>query len=105
MASYNVHASAKGVFFRLSHLDSSVIIAGASNAGLTEPGQNTAITLTAITSLLFGRPWKFEDIVVLQTLAEIRDEIPGTLYRAERKLERDDARHRKQNRVRKRSAA
>lgn len=105
MASYNVHASAKGIFFRLSLLDSSGVIAGASNAGLTEPGQNTAITLTIITSLLFGRPWKLEDIVALQTLAKLRDEIPGALYRAEHKLKRDDARHRKQNRTGKRSAA
>jgi hypothetical protein len=93
MASYNVHAGAKGIFFKLGMLNPTGIIAGASNAGLTEPGQNMAVTLTLVTTLLFGPKWKFDDIVALKVLAKLRDEIPGSLFRAERKLQRDDVRH------------
>lgn len=96
MASYNVHASSRGAFFRLSLLDSSGIIAGASNAGLAEPGQNTAFTLTLVTTLLYGPRWKFDDIVALQVLSRLRDEIPSAFLRAERKLQRDDALYKKQ---------
>ncbi|TFV40767.1 hypothetical protein E4K66_07955 [Bradyrhizobium frederickii] len=95
IASYNVHASARGVFFRLSELDASGIVAGASNAGLTEPAQNTASALTLVTMLLLGPRWTLEDIVALRVLSKIRDEIPAVFSRAERKLQRDDARHRK----------
>lgn len=91
MASYNVHASARGIFFRHSTLDPAILIAGASNAGLTEPGQNLAVTLTLVTTLLFGPNWKFEDIVALKVITKIRDEIPDALFRAERKLQRDEA--------------
>jgi len=95
MASYNVHASAKGIFFRLGSLDPLSIVAGASNAGLSEPAQNLAVSLTIITSLLFGPRWEFEDIVALKTLAKIRDEIPNAFIRAERKLQRDENYHQK----------
>jgi len=41
LASHNVHANPKGVFFKLGLLgDVDVLLAGASNAGLSEPGQN-----------------------------------------------------------------
>lgn len=89
IASYNVHASARGVFYRLGHLDPSGIIAGASNAGLAEPAQNMASTLTLVTMLLLGPRWTLEDIVALRTLSKIRDEIPDVFSRAERKLQRD----------------
>ena len=53
MASYNVHADAKGVFHRLGVLgDPSMVITGASDAGFVDPGQNTATTLVQITALL-----------------------------------------------------
>lgn len=95
MASYNVHASAKGIFFKLSLLDATGIIAGASNAGLTDPAQNTAISLTSITALLFGPRWTLDKIIQLKSISILRDEIPQAFYDAERKLRRDDARYRK----------
>lgn len=51
MASHNVHANPKGVFFRLGVLDESqVLLAGASNAGLTDPGQCTALSLAQLST-------------------------------------------------------
>jgi hypothetical protein len=95
MASYNVHAGAKGIFFRLTQLGpQEVILAGPSNAGLTDPAQNTAITLTSVTSLLFAKKWTLDNVVQMLVLAKLRDEIPHTFWQADVKLRRDDARYR-----------
>jgi hypothetical protein len=94
MASYNVHADTpKSIFFRLGVMgDQSIIIAGATDAGFTEPGQNAAITLVQITALLLkDRVSNLDVMIQLQTLAKIRDEIPNALMRADRKLKRDHA--------------
>lgn len=94
MASYNVHADAKGVFHRLGVLgDPSMVIAGASDAGFVEPGQNTAITLVQITTLLFRDRISNLDIMIrMQLLILVRDEILGALVKASRSLDRDYAR-------------
>jgi len=48
MASYNVHAGPKGLYFKLGNLDGSpALLAGASNAGLTDPAQHAARSLVA----------------------------------------------------------
>ncbi|HEY1612095.1 MAG TPA: DUF5677 domain-containing protein [Rhizomicrobium sp.] len=83
MASYNVHASPKGIFFRHSTLEPTMnIIAGASNVGLSEPGQNTAFTLTLITGLLYGPRYTFVDVISLKAMIALRNEIPGAFVRA-----------------------
>jgi hypothetical protein len=91
MASYNVHAGTKGITFRLSALgDPTTLVAGASNAGFMEPGQNAAVTFTQITALLFD--WRrptFKYMIELRTLSLLRDEAVRALSRAERKLDRD----------------
>jgi hypothetical protein len=95
MASYNVHADTpKSIFFRLGVIgDQSIIIAGATDAGFTEPAQNAAITLVQITGLLLAeRVSNLDMMIKLQSLVKIRDEIPGAFMRAERKLKRDHAR-------------
>jgi uncharacterized protein DUF5677 len=94
MASYNVHADAKGVFHRLGVLgDPSRVIAGASDAGFAEPGQNTAITLVQITALLFrGRMSNLDIMIRMQLLISVRNEVPGALLKASRSLDRDHAR-------------
>ena len=55
LASHSVHANPKGVFFRLGLDDdhqSDVLLAGHSSIGLSQPGQNTAISLGQITASL-----------------------------------------------------
>ena len=50
LASHSVHANPKGVFFRLGLDDQSdVLLAGSSSIGLSQPGQNTTISLGQIT--------------------------------------------------------
>lgn len=89
MASYPVHADVKGLTWRLSALGrSGVLIAGASNAGLDEPGLNTAISLTAVTALLV-RSTKADDVVFLSSIAGQRDKVVTSFLNAGRKLKRD----------------
>lgn len=96
MASYNVHASPKGVYFKLgSFKGSPVLLAGRSNAGLTEPAQHAAVSLAEITLLMIGDSAVFDDIVTRKIIARLEAEIPPELGKADRKLRRDDRRHRK----------
>lgn len=96
LASYNVHVGARSLFHRLSDLHGTgTPMAGRSNAGLVEPGQNTAFTLTAITSSLILDVSKIDRIIEMQALVEMRDAIPKALAKADRKLRRDDAAFRK----------
>lgn len=94
MASYGVHAdTSKSLFFRLGVADDdhSIIVAGPTNAGFTEPAQNAAFTLVQITMLLIADRMSHLDVLMMaQTLIMIRDEIPLVFLRAERKLKRDD---------------
>lgn len=75
MASYSVHASPHALFRTIGHLGSPPhSLAGASNAGLEEPGQNTLITLTALTNHLFGPAPDMDDLLAIMTMSRIRDE-------------------------------
>lgn len=94
MASYNVHADTpKSIFCRLGVMgDQSIVVAGATDAGFTDPGQNAAITLVQITALLLADRMSNLDVwVKAQALIMIRDEIPDAFMRADRKLKRDHA--------------
>lgn len=60
LASHNVHAESKGIYFRLGLFpgsETTILLAGASNAGLADPGHSTALSLTQLTiALLMSRP-------------------------------------------------
>ena len=90
MASYNIHATTKGIFFRLgSFEDPSIVMAGASDAGIDEPGQNTAITLAQISILLCDRMSRLDDLVQMQVLMDLMDETVQQFVRAGRRYRRD----------------
>jgi hypothetical protein len=95
MASYNVHAGPKGLYFKLGNLEGShALLAGASNAGLTDPAQHAAVSLVAVTLLTMGDTPIFDDIIVGKIAARLQDEILSELGNADRKLRRDDRRQR-----------
>jgi Family of unknown function (DUF5677) len=95
MASYNVHASPKGVYFKLGNLKGSpVLLAGPSNAGLIEPAQNAALSLAEITLLLIGDSSFFDDMITSKIVARLAADIPLEFAKADRKLRRDDRQHR-----------
>lgn len=97
LANFNVHAGARAMFFRLTDMGSNIPIAGRSNAGLVEPGQNTAYTLVRITGALIGRPKDLDRMVEMSCLVAMRNAIPTAFHKADRKLRRDEtARQREQ---------
>lgn len=91
MASHNVHASTKGIAYRLGSLDRHyAVIAGASNVGFVEPGQNLALSLMHITILLVPTSWTLDKIAKLMALSKLHDRIPRALAQSERAIARDE---------------
>lgn len=93
LASYNVHAGPHALFFRLGLLGEPGFLAGASNAGLTEPGQNTAVSLTLASIFLVGDSINLDNLATMKLLQLLRDEIPCAFAKAERKLQADHVRY------------
>ena len=95
MASYPIHADYKGVSWRLSALgNTDLVLAGSSNAGLEEPGQNMALSLVAITSLLATNS-KLDTAIPLATIGLQRDRAIKALISAGRALSVDENKRRK----------
>lgn len=95
MANDNVHAGIKSMFIRLGLLeDYTDLLAGRSNAGLTEPGQNAAHTLTQLSVLVCLSEPNFDDLVAADMMRMLRDETPKSFYDADKELRRDDKKHR-----------
>jgi hypothetical protein len=100
MASYNVHASTKGIAFRLGLIEDSGVtaLAGASNAGFVEPAQNTGQALVEVTGLLLVCNGRFDELVQMEMLVSLRNRLPAALDRANRDLERAHRRELKSRR-------
>jgi hypothetical protein len=91
MGNDNVHAGIKSMYVRLGLLgDYDGLLSGRSNAGLTEPGQNAAHTLTQLAVLVCLSEPVFDDYVIADMLVTLRDEIPRSFARADRQLAKDD---------------
>ena len=91
MANDNVHAGVKSLFIRLGLLeDYEGLLAGRSNSGLTDPGQNAAHTLTQLSVLVCLSAPIFDDLVTAQLMRLLRNEIPKSFSRAHLRLRKDD---------------
>ncbi len=78
MASYGVHATAKGLVFDIGSLQSLAggargLLAGASNAGLADPGHGSLISLNQCTAALLTSKTDIEAVASLQTLQSFVD--------------------------------
>ena len=92
-ASFKIHAGVSGMLRNLGNMSEYLpTLAGASNAGIDEPAMNTAHTLVQVTSLLYGRSNKLEEMIELATLCRLRDKVVSECMRAARKLEKDEKR-------------
>lgn len=90
MASYNVHAGARGIDFRLGLLDgpgTPTALAGASNAGFVDPARNMACDLVHVTTLLSSGTARFDRMLEWQILLKLRSDLFGQLDKAQRALE------------------
>jgi hypothetical protein len=86
MGNDNVHAGVKSMYVRLGLLsDYDTLLAGRSNAGLMEPAQNAAHTLTQISVLVCLVP-KMDDLVAGNIVEMLRDEIPRSFRQADQRL-------------------
>lgn len=97
MGNDNIHAGIKSMYFRLGLLNRDGLLAGRSNAGLMEPGQNTAYTLTQLAAVVGLSEPIMDDLVAADMMRMLRDDVPKSLYKAEMRLRRDDDRYRKQS--------
>ena len=91
LASFNVHAGARSMFFNLgSILDEHVVLAGRSNAGLAEPGCLTAYALTLITGLYSSDTPNLDRTIDINALVRLRNLAESAFRRSERALNRDE---------------
>ncbi|WP_418132210.1 DUF5677 domain-containing protein (plasmid) [Variovorax sp. 375MFSha3.1] len=91
LASFNVHAGARSLFFNLGSMaDEGVLLAGRSNAGLLEPGVRTAQTLALITSLYLGRDTDLDRLTELNSILHVKDAVAPALLAADTLLRKDE---------------
>lgn len=85
MACNNVHANPKSIFFKLGLYPESgdILLAGPSNAGLTDPGQLTAISLTQITTTLLTHQPNMDNLTVGKIMLTLGTEIGQAFCEAE----------------------
>lgn len=88
MASHNVHANPKGVFFKLGLIgDTNILLAGPSDAGLADPGHATALSLVQTSSQLLSFHPTIDFQVVMKVMEALEDEIGASLLAAHKKLD------------------
>lgn len=88
MASHNVHANPKGVFFKLGLLqESEILLSGPSNVGLTDPAHSAAISLLQITTSLLTIDANMDRIVICHILEKLEVEIGEACFEAQRAIE------------------
>jgi hypothetical protein len=91
MASHNVHANPKGVFFKLGWIGKTdTLLAGPSNAGLADPGHATALSLVQMSSLLLNFDPKLDNQIAMKVMNALVDEIGVALLKAHKKLKTDE---------------
>jgi hypothetical protein len=90
MASHNVHANPKGVFFKLGLMnESQVFLAGPSNAGLADPGHCTALSLAQVSMAVGLLQPTLDNNVSLQIITHLVEELGEAFGRAHQRLMED----------------
>lgn len=93
LASHNVHANPKGVYYRMG-LDATtadILLAGPSHMGLADPAHGTAISLSQITITLLTLEPNIDRLVTCQVLLKLVDEIGDEFIKAHEKTTQSDA--------------
>ncbi len=100
LASHNVHANPKGIFFKLGLIEeSAILLAGPSDAGMANPGHATCVSLLQTSASLLHFSETLDNQVVLRAMEALSDEIGEALLAAHRKLEIDAKRFRSPDRL------
>ena len=92
MASDNVHANAHGAFYRmgmgLDGNDRGVLLAGASNMGLADPGHGTAMSLMQVTAAFVESKPTLDSLIELKVLQLLEDGTGQAFLQAHQAAER-----------------
>jgi hypothetical protein len=89
LASFNVHASARSLFFNHSSMGQvDILNAGRSNAGLLEPASRVSHTVVLITSLYAENTGHLGRLAELSGLIHLRDAVVPAFQRAEQTLKK-----------------
>lgn len=93
LASHNVHASPKGLMFKLGILGNThnLLLAGPSNFGFTDPAQGTLFSLGLITATLVTTKPTIDNLVMCNVLLKLEYEISGEFLKVQREIEDRDA--------------
>ena len=89
----NVHAGSKGIFYRLgSPPNDDLLVAGASIFGIGEPGQNTAYTISNLTStLLLYKNNNLDNLGSVLALRKFMEEVVWEFDRAMEEQEKSNS--------------
>jgi hypothetical protein len=96
MASHGVHANPKGLIFDIGNIDKEIpgynrtMLAGASNAGLADPGQSALISLNQCTATFLTLKSDLETVMKLQVLNSFVDEACHAFVEIQHELEREE---------------
>jgi hypothetical protein len=91
LASHNVHAKAKGIYHRLGLLgDHEILLPGSSNSGLAYPGQNTALFICQVTTVLGLLHPTFETTMMMKAVNRLQQNTADAFGRAHRQLLKDE---------------
>ncbi|MGB2806095.1 MAG: DUF5677 domain-containing protein [Sedimentisphaerales bacterium] len=101
MASHNVHANPKGIFFKLClhSKNSGVLPIGPSMFGLADPGHGTAISILQATTTLLTIEPNMDCLVVYDILRRFANEAEEAFMKAHESLEKDIACNKSVNRT------
>jgi hypothetical protein len=93
MACHNVHAGSQGNWFTLGTPveRQPALLAGRSNAGLADPGQSTAISLTQATTALLSSKSNADRLMTTLVMTQLSDDIGEAFLAAHEELEDEEA--------------
>lgn len=92
-ASHYVHPSAKSVVYDIGLIRQSIPLAGPSNAGLSQPGRNVAMSLYSATVTLLCLDPTPERLLDLAAMNRLLSETISEFQETESKLEAEDRKH------------
>ena len=88
MANNSVHSGAKGFIFTLGQYDSNeVMLAGPSNYGFADPGQNAVFSLFQTTLTLSEFETYLEESLYIKIGMNMLDELSEEFVRIQKKIE------------------
>lgn len=92
LASYNVHANPKAVFYRLGLSNQKeILLAGPSNTGLADPANGTALSICQITTSLLLHETNLDRIVASRALLRLSDDIQRLFTETQLQIEKSSA--------------